>query len=393
MKLRSIFLGLTAAFLIFSCAKEKGCTDANALNYNPDAEEDNGTCTYANTPAYTIPTTYEFTDADGNNTVSYSGQTDRIGMLLEMKSYMATAASGVGTAVSAQTLLDMFANENSPFTDANLNASSKQIESKTFSLDVSAFKVYFDSIALYSQSQVAGANGTAGVVSNGTKSYLCSPTGKDYAQFVEKGLMGALLYYQIAEVYTRDGKIGEAVDNTTAVDAAAGKYYTSMQHHWDEAFGYFGAPVDFPANTNDVLFLAKYSNNYDDELGLNQQIMDAFLAGRAAINNNDTEAKEMNAAKVRMLVEKIFAGAAIHYFNVAVDNITDNTLRNHYISEGLAFLMSLKYNSDAIISQSQIDAIVSTIGDNYYDVTIANLVSARDQVSTIYSMDDVKTEL
>ena len=33
---------------------------------------------------YTVPSTYEFKDADGNSTVDYSGQTERLNMLEKM---------------------------------------------------------------------------------------------------------------------------------------------------------------------------------------------------------------------------------------------------------------------------------------------------------------------
>ncbi|MEZ5022552.1 MAG: DUF4856 domain-containing protein [Chitinophagales bacterium] len=42
-----------------------------------------------------------------------------------------------------------------------------------------------------------------------------------------------------------DARVGDNVDNTTIEE---GDNYTAMEHHWDEAFGYLGVPVDFKSN-------------------------------------------------------------------------------------------------------------------------------------------------
>lgn len=41
-----ILTGLAAVALIFASCKKEGCMDANANNYNAEAEKDDGSCTY-----------------------------------------------------------------------------------------------------------------------------------------------------------------------------------------------------------------------------------------------------------------------------------------------------------------------------------------------------------
>ena len=77
--------------------------------------------------------------------------------------------------------------------------------------------------------------------------------------------------------------------------------------------------------------------------------------------------------------------------NEAIDNIGDDHIRNHVLSEGYVFIEGLFYNPEKIISNTEIDEILAKIGTNFYEVNTQDLQSARDQISTIYGLDNIKS--
>ena len=211
----------------------------------------------------------------------------------------------------------------------------------------------------------------------------------------------------MAETYTRDGKIGNGVDNET-VEPGKG---TDIEHHWDEAFGYFGAPIDLTAanfaaylSSGDARYHAKYAGKGND-VGLNtvDKMMDQFIKGRHGISTKDYTARDEAAAQLRVEWEMVIATTAIHYINSTINNFSDDALRGHALSEAYAFIISLYYNSDRSITDAQLSTIRGyleftppgspTSVPNFLNVTTADLNTIKDQLSSIYGLDSVKDQL
>ncbi|UII31770.1 DUF4856 domain-containing protein [Fulvivirga ulvae] len=351
-----------------------------------------------NQPDVEVPATYEFT-RDGQSTVSYQGQIDRLNMVTEIKSYL--SAGDAGEPVEASKLLNMYANENDAFTSADLNASTKQLEDKTFASDVQWFKDLFAEAEAASNSEDAASNGQAGLVERGTKFILVNEKGWEFTQFIEKGLMGAVFYNQIYNAYLSDAKTGDDVDNETLVD---GENYTAMEHHWDEAFGYWGVPVDFP-NGNPVLsdtdkrFWANYTNGRDELLGVNSLLMDAYLTGRAAIVAKRNDVKNEQKAIIYEGHELVAAATAVHYLNQAMSDLSAGDQGNllHHLSEGYAFVKALQYSPVKKITQAEINEILNTdlgTDGNFWEVSLAGIQNAKATIIAAYpTLESVKDQL
>lgn len=340
------------------------------------------------TPTYEIPETYSF------DNVNYSGQTQRLAMMSELKSYMTTSRSEAAV-LDANRLKAMYANDAANAEWSNTYDDSKQLKSKTFENAQTDFDTLFEALATASQSTVAGSEGVTGIIQSidGTKSYLVGSDGLDHAQLIEKGLMGACFYYQSTAVYFGDDKMD--VDNEVIEEGEG----TAMEHHWDEAFGYFGVPTDFPTNLDGLVFWGSYSNQRNDLLDSNQKLMDAFLKGRAAISNGDLETRDEAIAEAREIWEMISVGSALHYLNSGITNFDDMALRSHSLSEGIGFIYGLQFNPDKKVSNQEVADLLTTIAGssdfasmNLYNTTVEKLQQAKDELAAAYGLESQKDE-
>lgn len=357
-----------------------------------------------------VPSTYEFTDANGNSTVSFDGQAQRLEMLSEMTVLMKTANTS-GNAVSAQMLKDMYANSGATWTDADalgMNGSSKQLKNKTAAAPSGTadpfvqgyFESFMDQLGAASAATTAGNDnggpGQAGVVvstTNPSKKYLMDANGWEFTQIIEKGLMGAVFYNQIAMNYLGDAELSG--DNTMPVDAVNGRYYTDMEHAWDEAFGYFTTKIDYTAaDASSERFWAKYAGGTREQYYQTaSKIIEAFRKGRAAISANDMTIRDQQRQIIREELQKVVAGTAIHYLNGTIADFADDALRNHQLSEAYAFMSDLPYGYQPIATQGQVTQWFTTLGTDMYAVTVSDLISVRDEIAALAGLEDHKEQL
>ena len=340
------------------------------------------------TPELEVPATYSF------DNVSYSGQTQRIGMLAELSAYLKSANDG-SVSLDADRLAAMYTNEAGADWAGTYEA-SKVLRSKTFDSSQATFDALLADAAAISGATDAAAPGAAGVATsaNGEKSYLVNANGLEYAQAIEKGLMGALLYYQATGVYLEPGKMD--VDNETVTPGKG----TEMEHHWDESFGYLGVPTGFPADQDGLIFWGKYANDRDALLGVNERLMEGYKRGRAAISADQLDVRDEAITDIRTAWDEVVTGTAIHYLNSAATKYDDPALRLHALSEAVAFIYGIQFSPGRSVTPAAANELLMDLAGStdfsamdLWTITPETITEVRDELARQAGLEAVKTAL
>ncbi|MDO7138728.1 DUF4856 domain-containing protein [Algibacter lectus] len=376
---------------------------ASALLQSCSSDDDGG-----QTSQVEAPTTYTFL-RDGNSSVSYSGQTTRILMAEEL-------VSGLKVETNTEATLDaMFAHVEgaSDFSDADLNASDKSVRSKVaastdfFSAnttEANEIKADFDGwiesqvndvFPNWSFTAVAGEAGALQQAGGGTTRYL-NEKGLEYNQAFAKGLIGGLMIDQILNNYLSPAVLdaGTNVEDNNNVVLEEGKTYTSMEHKWDEAFGYlYGSEADAANPVLDVdQFLSEYLDRVEadeDFAGIATKIYNAFILGRAAIVANNYTVRDAQAEIIKENISVIPAVRAVYYLQSGKNNLgVDNASAFHGLSEAYGFIYSLQFtrqpNSNSpYLTKTEVDAYLEELmeGNGFWDVTTNTLDEISDEIS------------
>ena len=265
-------------------------------------------------------------------------------------------------------------------------------------------------------------------------------SGLDLSQFVQKFLHGAVSFSQGAGDYLSvdleaEGK-GLNADNTQKFKD---RPFSVLEHHWDEAFGYFGPARDYLSYTDEELAAQQSIDSFEDEkivdggdgfISLEREknfgmsvnagkrdkgatvetdfsagIYDAFIRGRQLISKKpEGYMKYVQAYAVVASVEweKVMAATAVHYINDVIADLeaygtaeySFKNLAKHF-SEMKGFAFAFQFNPVSPMSLDKFKAMHEAMGDTPVlpgnsaatDAYIQNLLKARDIMQDAYQFD------
>lgn len=409
-----------------------------------------------------LPTEYVFVNSEGVNTVSYTGQTKRqflisditaeIGALTEDANADVTGSLNYYMAGAEDSREPMFSlsggeaiapvNENGVFTygaitpdpenEKNLNdkiaGGNGMGGGETTRLIDGVFFGWEDGLGsdplpinlvdhYIAQLQTLTTDGeTAQIPTVGGDVALdavyVDQYGRDYKQLMQKFLLMSVTFSQGTNDYLQQ-KFAEQI---TSKDNNA---YTVAEHHWDEAFGYFGAARNYGDYTDVQIAAGEYidaDNNGTIDIrseynlgnstncgkrdkgtagnsnptNYTQEAFDAFLAGREILKNAAAAGELTDSAqtalqtqieKAALTWEKCIAATVVHYINDVVadmdsydtaagtfaDLASYKNLAKHW-SEMKGFALGLQFSPHSpfradVASEMELQMVLQWMGD------------------------------
>jgi len=376
-------------FLSFMLMFTIGCEDEEV------ADNDSET-TALETPAEFVFES-RFEEHAGESSVSYSGQVVRNLLVNDLKTQIGTDA-GSG---DATTLLSMMANDD-PNRMILTSTTPSSMQTKYHDISTSHLNDRLDAVSDYILPgyEMNAGDAISAWVTDAVTNGKTNADGIRLDQMVQKTLWGAVAYWQGTSKYM--SKIPND-DNTMSDD---GDPYTAMEHHWDESFGYFGAARDYNTGYSDdnarkttqndsngdgsIDFKTEFNSGWGitaakrdlvDGVSVDYDftgtIMNAYLEGRTLIYNQAPLDEILVQRDIILNTwEKVVAAVTIHYVNdVAADMaalypadsnagpLSDLSadLNNHW-GEMRGYANGLLYNDFKVISDSNLNTILTTMG-------------------------------
>ncbi|MFK7903764.1 MAG: DUF4856 domain-containing protein, partial [Chitinophagales bacterium] len=388
-----LFLLFGGSILLFlnSCVKEDGCTNITALNYDPAADQDDGSCLYA----LATPRTYQFGRGDSSvvifdggvgSSVFYESASVRHLLISDLDIIIEGLGVSGAASIEAASLLEYYntsglgKNILTPITGFSglQNTFTEVSSAESLASGISnslgagdSILTWLDRIAAYSQD----------VSKLGTSGVYTTENGLDLKQMVHTTLLGSVVYHNIVQ------QVIEAEDASSS-SLVSGTNYTAQEHAWDLVMGYFGAARNYSLCSDGELasadFIAKdiadEDGNFDGLLDwtseysfdfsrmaaerdlsvpdrdFTSQLFSLLLQGRTAITNKSLVETDSTFAVVadslELVLEQFVAANLVHYVNITLQEMEklgtaneDITGLNREWAAMLGFAQMLQYRN------------------------------------------------
>jgi hypothetical protein len=274
--------------------------------------------------------------------------------------------------------------------------------------------------------------------------------GTDLKQLIQKFLLMAVAYSQGTDDYLDNANEDKGLNTANTQDGSSA--YSSLEHQFDEGFGYFGPSREYLAYSDNELSgsageedRADWNNNHDTDgdgaldllsevnfgnsvnaakrdrgtvgntapTDFTTDIMEALIEGRKIINDN--AGVELTTDQFAALLEqrdivvdaweRSIASTVIHYINethadldnLGTDDFNFEDAAKHF-SELKGFALGLQFNPFSSITTAQFEEIHTLIGNSpVLDSTAvaayqANLLTARGIIADALSFDAENVE-
>lgn len=383
------FLWLIVFILFFiSCDKEQGCTDETALNYNPDAYSDDGSCLYV----YPVPSTYFFyrqgySSISNDNEVSVQCLIYDLLLLISNMGKEGAVYSPLKTRYTSNSnvLSLLISNEvnNSLQISYDDLASGIILRNRVLSgFDAdSIITACLDSIDLRAQQ----------IMLLGTPAVYNNDQGYDLFATIRSTLIGSVLFGQMCRLL-------EGMPDANNTELSDVSNYTVAENRWDRTFAYFGAPYNLktmysdadiisqtPYKDTDSIIGIDLKKEYaytllqeaarrdlsNNEIDFTDTLFQSFLIGRTAIVNKNDTLRYSISKKMLHLLEKLIASCAVHHLNSLKKTMIlyNGSLSEQYDlqyewSNIKGYLHALQYPINGIADLDDIEDIITLLGNS-----------------------------
>ena len=268
-------------------------------------------------------------------------------------------------------------------------------------------------------------------------------SGLDLQQLVQKFLIGALTFSQGSDDYLDSGTANKGLESSNLLNDD--NPYSTLEHTWDESFGYFGAlrgygdqtdaqnadpgyadsnsdgKIDLKSEHSSGMALNAAKRDRDSQPSAATDFTGDFFVpainGRYLISQNagteltGAQRTELDGYRDQMIAtwERVFGATSIHYINeIALEMAKINDGSGTYSftthakvwSELKGFALAFQFNPRSSVTDADFAMLHTLIGDApvvsgnqvALDAYATNLMMARDILAASFSFESVNVE-